>query len=345
MKSWKFIGEGLKPTGVNKNVLNILRTLIEDENSTVYLPQDYKRGSKSYGGDPRVHFNPSEAGKPMQIVSLTSHQERYNFSIVGLVDVKVEYPQNDGTVKLSPRKVFRTYNIIRDGQLEIESLVCKLSEDSFKALVESELLYYNGGIVPPNHRWDPDFIYRLDLTEIPLVSVNWAQPVHIGLYRYMLDDLLLSDELSVLRKIKKTMLSPVGSDDSENEVYNEAVSYGSSKSETKETYTADCLVYDLPEISVDGYEGKEELLSERYPTYKELSDRMSELSKRQKNVRFLVRSMIYAIEATKKQGSYDWSELALVPRSKEKYYQTTFIDIEGVKVKLRRMSYKKNVSI
>ena len=93
MKTQEWIGKGIKNLvkgSPNANVINILRSLIEDENCICYIPLSYASEKKTTS-DPKIHFNPIEAGKTITATAIQSNQERFNISITGEVDVFVEY--------------------------------------------------------------------------------------------------------------------------------------------------------------------------------------------------------------------------------------------------------------
>ena len=336
MKSNKFIGEGLKVEGPNLNVINVLRVLVEDKGSIVYIPHGYKKET-STSGDPKVHFNPVEAGKSIKVTDIQSNQERFNFSLTGLVDVMVEQEIASGEVCLVPKKIWRQYNIIRDGKLMMDYIVCKLSEEAFTNLRNAGILYYNGVAVPNNHIYVPDFLYKVVLKDIPLISLNWAQPVNIGLYDYMIEEQELMAKLKILRSlIKEYKADGQTLPEKNSDIYVEAYS-GSEKVEP--TGTAKCVVYslvDVPEFDLSGYE-------ERFPSLVYAEAEKKKLSDRLSDIRFISRCIILAIEESKKKGSYDWSELEKVPRSKNKMRQYATIDVDGKKIGLTRTVFEKSV--
>lgn len=338
----KFIGEGLKCSGPNRNVLNILRLLVEDEDCTVYVPYNYVRGSNNYvpSGDPRVHFYPAESGRPARVMSLKSNSERYNFSIVCLVDVLVEYYEDD-KVELRQKKVWRTYNVVRDGELSIDKVSAKLSESAFESLRDADLLYYNGVKVGHNHSYVKDFTYIIKFDDVPIVSLNWAQPERIGLCDLILKDTDLSEKLKVLRKIRNDFPKPQY-DDAESDIYSETVEY--VKNEDKETKQVDCLVYRIPEYKVKYTAEEIDNVKNSYGSYEEISKDIKSMESQLSRVRFMYRSVIYSIESTKLKGSFGWGEEEKLPRSKDKMVKRAEIsNSAGNKYIIERLSYKKSV--
>lgn len=346
MKDFVFIGEGLKAKDPDKkynpnfNVLNILRCLIEDENSTVYIPYDYKNGTKDRKVDPKVHYLPYEAGRPVKITGIQSNKERFNFSLTGIIDIAVEVEQEDGSVDIQMKKVFRQYNVIRDGKLVIDRLVAKLSEQSFIDLRDSGILFYNGLRVLPNHHYNRDFLYKIVLTDVPLISLNWARPINLGLYEYMIEEINLSNRLSSIRRLIKEYKDAgqtLPAYDSDFYVENHSVDY----EDNEEKISVPCVVYEFKNIKDDPkiYEVKDEVTRKFYPDLDSAEYARKELNARLINVRFLIRCIVMAIEMSAKQGSYEWSEKSLVKRSKDKYEQTCEVAVNDKVMTLRRLTY------
>lgn len=335
------IGKGLKPQGPNLCVLNVMRSLLEDKDSIVYIPQSYTLGSLKQKYDSKVHKNPTEAGKPIVVTAIQSHAERYNFSLTGTVDVMVEEELEDGTVNLVPKKIFRTYNIIRDGKLTIDYLICKLSAASFNDMKEAGILYYNGVKVPMTHNHNPEFLYKVVLNTIPLISLNWAQPHQIGLYKYLLEELDLSALQTRLNARVKYFKSlgetlPKSTSDFYQEV--EDTNYNN---DDIETYTVNCIVYRLK--GEKPHEMSEEVFNEVYRDLMSTSQALKEVKARLRDIRFIYRCIVYAIENSEKKGSYNWSESYKIPRSTNKVGQLTQVEYENKILNLERITYTKEV--
>lgn len=351
MGDFSFIGYGLKRKDENKaynpnfNVVNIMRSLIEDKNNVIYIPFDYKKGSSSKTFDPAMHFLPAEAGRPLWVSGIQSNQERFNFSFTGTVDVGVEVANEDGTTKIVMKKVFRNYNVIRDNDLVIKSLKAKLSPQSFEDLRDSEVLWYKESMVPKSHVYSSDFVYEIKLDGIPLVSHNWAQPNQIGLYEYMEEENLLASRIKALKElIKQYKLEGqyLPSEPGDSEFYNETYSHVDSNKPTEEIEVP-CVVYEFN--SIKKIEFDMDILRKEYPTIVKASREQKDLNKRLINIRFIMRCVVFAIEESYKKGSYDWTEPELVKRSKEKYEQFAKVLYYGVEMTLRRLSYKKKISV
>jgi hypothetical protein len=136
----KWIGRGFIANGTNCNVLNLLRILVEDSESKVYIPSDYKVGSR-VRIDKNVYYNPKDINNPVEVVGIRTNQSRFNFSLLCLKPVMVDI---DG--ELVSKKVWRNYNVIRDGKLVINKIYAKLIPvEVFDALSEAALLKDNKG--------------------------------------------------------------------------------------------------------------------------------------------------------------------------------------------------------
>lgn len=336
VKEW--IGKGIKglvPGSPNLNTINILRSLIEDENCICYIPLSYAAEKKTTS-DSKIHFMPVEAGKTITATSIQSNQERFNFSVTGEVDVYVEYENDDNTIRLEPKKIFRTYTIIRDGELTIDYIIVKLSEDTFNDLRNAGILYYNGVKVPENHRYVPEFLYKVVLKDIPLISLAWAQPDNIGLYEYLDNENKLANTLkevnALIKKYKEEgQVSYVFPEDSI--YYNEGY-YGEEKVGDKKL--VECVVYEVKNENVVIQEYIDKCIN-----LTEATKIKKEINKLLKNIRFINRCVIWAIELSEKKGSYNWSELAKIPRTKEKYAQYCEVKGWGRTYELKRTIYNK----
>lgn len=342
METKKWIGDGLNSdlaSSTRNNVLNVVRALVDDFWSVVYIPDTYMNGSKyRSSADPAVHFLPSECGKAVRVIGVQSNQERYNFSLVCMVDVAVEFQNEDGTVDIKNKKVFRQYNIIRDGKLTVDYLAAKLSDTSFDALKKIGILYYNGIKVAENHNWNSEYVYKVVLKDLPLISYNWAQPIRIGLIDLMDKENMLSSKLKVMRAVKKTY--PVPNINLESEIYSEKCGE-SSVAEDYESKEVDCVVYSIKNLPE--YSFTEDEIKAEYPSWFDVDSAMSVLNKDLRTTRFLIRAITFAIESTK-QENYNWSEIAKVPRSKNKMFQQCDItDSDGKVYTLVRTMYKKTV--
>ena len=89
--------------------------------------------------------------------------------------------ENEGTenevIKLVDKKVWRNYNIFRDGELVIDHIVAKLSENAFNELkAAGGILYLGDKELTNGFPYDATMIYTIKFNGLPLVSCNWARP-------------------------------------------------------------------------------------------------------------------------------------------------------------------------
>lgn len=335
----EYIGMGIKPTGPNLNVINVLRSIVEDKESIAYVPYDYKKESSRYSRDSRVHFLPLESGCPMKIVDITSNKERFNFNILGMLDVMVEFQDFNGDIELKQKKIWRQYSVIRDGHLNIDYILAKLSEETFRDLREARILWYNGVQVPLNHKHNKDFIYKVSLKDIPLISLNWAQPVNIGLYNMILDEEMYGRYIKEIKKILKDRsdYNKYNAEEIDSEFYQEDNIY--LKEDKKDNKVeVKCVTYSIDKEKNISFDCKFEDMDT--PA---LENALKDFKSFKKNSGFGSRCVIWAIEMSKKKGSYNWSDVYQKKSGSSKSYQDTYINVNGEKVKLTRCEYTKMV--
>lgn len=336
-----FIGKGLKDLvegSPNLNVLNILRSLIEDGNCECYIPFEYSTEKKT-SKDPRIHFMPIESGTKIKVTTIQSHKERFNFSITGEVDVYVEYltGDEDDTVEVLPKKIFRTYTIIRDGKLTIDYIIAKLSEETFNELRNANVLYYNGVEVSKNHKYIPEFLYKVKLTDIPLVSYAWAQPQQIGLYANLNEENELSNTLTEVNKIIKQLQldGQVASSEFENSIYYNEPYLGETRNGDK--IECQCITYEVK---------NENNINQEYIDIasKDINSAMrvkKTITKLLKELRFVDRCVVMAIENSSTKGGFKWSEPKVTGRTIMTESKTTEVPGLGRMYELTRKSYMK----
>jgi len=301
----KFYGEGLKESGRNLNVVNVLRTLVEDENCEVYIPYDYNKESK-YCTDPDVEFIPNAN---CEVIDMVSNQERFNYSITYVIPV---------IVKGENKKVFRNYTVIRDGKLNVESIWASVNGyyDTLK----------NAGCIKAEENGKVE----IDLTSIPLISVCWAQPTNFKFTELIKREAEISEELKCIRKIIKDNNF---SQNIESDFYYESKTTADTD---RDKICVHCVVYDIPEFKFKANENN-------YPHDNSIFAIKKSLDRELKEIRFKIRTIVWAVENSAKRGSYEWTELADLPRSKDKKFQTAKTLCEGKEVTLRRVEYNKAV--
>ena len=331
-----FIGSGVSEEGPNKNVINILRLLTEDPDSTLYIPYNYVASKLDRSSDPRVHFPPKESGRPMKVVTLTSNQERFNFSVTCLADVKVEYPTPEGLTKLLDKKVWRTYSIIKDGKLYVDKMAVELSEDAYSHLIDLGVLMLGDTKISTDYEYDPTAVYTLDLSDIPLISSNWARPNVLGFHKMLLDCQRTSDMLKQAKKmLKESKPADIQESSADGEIYQESIQYhGSAKGEKVE-----CVTYTI--LENPGYTESKYNESD----YKAIQKDVNTLSSKLEDMRFKCACIKWAIESAKshRKSSYEWSDVYQKKAGTSKFYQDAVVDIDGVPYRLQRCNYQKVV--
>ena len=313
------IGKGLTTikNSPNLNVLNILRALIEDDNCEVYIPLGYAKERYAEYQE-NIIFNPIEAGVTMKVHSLSSHQERMNFSIGGTIQVYVEHVDECGNIEYLSDTVYRTYNVIRDGELNMSYVIARVSEDGFKLLAKSGVLYMNEIQMTENHKYLPNFLYKVNLTNIPLVSYAWAQPQQCAFIESLKRESILANTLKKVNQIIK-----------ENDYSKNNSSFYSTKNSYALEVEAQCVVYGLTK-SIDDVD--EELIAQcvdAESTYHIKNMINSEL----KSVRLKNRVITFAME---KHSHIAWGDVVTKPRS-NKQYQYALVE----NVEIERIEYTK----
>lgn len=333
----KFIGEGLKESGPNRNVLNVLRLLIEDEGSTLFIPANYERGTRKRV-DESVHHGFRYAPVAMPVTDFVPNMDRFNFSVRGLKEVLVE---NKETGDLDNKKVFRTYNVIRDGQLHIEKIEATLSEQAYVELVCAGILYNQVGKLVDGESmvYKADYVYTIDLSQLPLVSTHWAQPKNIGFVEFMEDEAYLTEFVKSLNKIEREWRSKLISEgthrEEESDVYIESTQYATE--ESTESMEVNCVLYRIQSKALKDRikEAKDiEHIAGMYESYNELKSDLKYYKKKLSYARFIIRAVAFAIENTKKQGSYEWSPAVPLPRSKNKMVERAVLEDDRVLEKI-----------
>lgn len=326
-----FIGTGISDQGPNKNVINILRVLVEDKDSTLYVPIKYLADKPGRGKDPRVHFPPKESGRPMQVVNLLGNQERFNFSLQCLVDVKVEY-EEDGAVSLRDRKVWRTYGVIRDGELVMPEVVAKLSASAYDDLKSAGILYIDDMQVSDNLVYDSNIVYTIKLTDIPLISSNWARPNALNFHYMLREAQRASEQLKQMKKILKESNESQPSAETSDDIYTEANrDYNSEKSGK----SVECVTYSI--IENPGY---------KTPKYEGIvADDFKKTSNLIDSYRFKCACIKWAIESamSHRRSPYTWSDEFQKKANSARYYSETVVDIDGTNYRLQRCRFVKEV--
>lgn len=338
----KLIGKGFKACGPNRNVINLLIFLSENNlyGSELYIKvNEYERDNSAV--DSKIHNGVDNQLSRIKITSITSSKERFNFSLNCLRDV---YVLNEDTNEYEPKKVYSNYNVIRDGQLVLNKLYGQFSKNVFKLLRRADVLVDQNGNTGNDIKYGKEYIYTINLSNMPLVSLNWAQPDNIGLYDLMYQEVIHMLSRSYAKKLLNIyesngqVLFEEPNDDIYTRVYNYTKS--NSKSDKEKSIEKSNIIYRIPEFN------KLELnkidisviTSQCYDIYS-TSNYIKSINKDLNRIRLKTRCIIFAIENSKKKGSYEWSELKKLPRSKDKMYQETVIDYKGNEYTMQRLVY------
>lgn len=312
----RFIGKGLKPVGPNHSVLNVLRLLIEDKGSVIYIPKGaYKRGGE-LTTDPAVLQGSGE--RTLTVIDMVSQDERHNFSLRTIKNVKVRPrdAQNKIIENAPPKdmKVWRTYNIIRDGNLVLPELEASLSQASFDQLLEA-------GVIKAGTKYEAAKTYTLDLRNLKMISPAWAKPSTLGLVGLMRDEKDLEVRQKALNARKKELVAGgyTPEADEESEFYREQP----VKDEERETdtYQAKTVEYRLM-----GYKPKEFDASKM--SWEEAEALVQETRRDLSIVRFKIRATVFAMERCN-QKSVKWGN----PKTTAKGTIEQLADFDGAKLK------------
>lgn len=271
----KFIGEGIKPSGPSHCVLNALRILIEDPENIIYIPKGAYKRTTELTVDPRIVE--SSLGRVLQVKRLTSNDERFNFSLLCLVDVKVKSENANGW-SLVPAQVWRNYTVIKDGNLHLEELEASLSEKSFDKLQEA-------GVIAKNETYLSGKAFTINFRSLRMISNVWANPRTLGLVPLMQEEADLASEQTALNTRLKELQHE--RPEFEGNIYNPTAK---KEEGPYEVYMAPCCEYRLM-----GYKPKTADCSGM--TVSRAYSRVREVRARLAVVRYLIRSIIFAMEA------------------------------------------------
>ena len=309
-----FIGGKLKPVGPNHSLLHVIRALIEDPQSVVYIPTGgYKRGGIAMR-DPRVIENPHT--RVLRVLGYSSNAARFNFGLRTLKDVKV-LPLEGGRPK--DMYVWRTYNVVLDGNRHMAQLEATLSEATFDLLQEAK-------VVKTNMRYDPARSYTLYLQDLATISGNYARPQTLGLARLLEEEA----DLEVLQTALNARLDQFSYKEpleSTGDIYRESLQ--PVEDVQFEYYNAPCV-----EIRLMGYKPQPILDISRLTSDETLRE-VRRVRHRLIVVRYIIRSITFAMETV---GSHAIPWGTKKETSRGKYPKTeqlaTFDD-----AKLKRVSW------
>lgn len=275
-----FIGSGLKSTGPNHCVLNAMRELLEDDGNVIFMKAGaYKRGGE-LTRDPRVIESPH--GKSLRAVNYQSNTKRWNFSLVCEKDVQVA--PEDGKGPPVAKKVYRTYNVIRDGNLVVSELEARLSQTSFTKLQEA-------GVIGADEKYVATKTYALNFKGMKIVSTNWANPTTLQYAALLREEVELATEQTALNaRIKE--LGGETSRAERDDVYVE-------KAMKVEDAVQEYYMAPHAEIRLLGYKSKTDYAAASAKlNLDDAASRVQTVRKRLKTVRFISRVIEFACHLT-----------------------------------------------
>lgn len=293
----KHIGEGLKPTGPSNCVLNVMRAVIEDAGNVVYLKAGAYARSGELTRDPRVVESPH--GRSLQALGYVSSQKRFNFSFRCKKDVKV-LPE-DGHGPPIDSKVWRTYNVVLDGNLHIPEFEAVLTAESFTKLQAA-------GAIKAEAKHTPGKAVTIDLRGIKMISPNWANPATLGLVPLLQEEAELEAEQKALNARRKTLKVSISSDDDDDgeEMYREkAVKV---EGLVPEYYDANCVEIRLMKYKAAAYDAAAGKLD-----YAQADARVKVVRQRLATVRYTIRAITFAMEVTKSEA-IKWGPVTVTKR-------------------------------
>ncbi len=280
----RFIGAGLKPTGPNHCILNVLRALTEDPAVVLSIPAGaYKRGGQ-LTKDPRVVASP--LGSTVRVVNYTSLKDRLNFSVVTQKDVKVRPVDDEGNILLDAAPVssvvHRTYNLVRDGELVMPVLYASMSEATFSELQVA-------GVIPASMVYQPDRSYELNFGDMKMVSSAWARPAGLRLADLLCEEADLMAEQTALNARAKA-LGKVPASGFDGGVYRE-------RSQVVEDVEVE--YYSVPIVEVRLMKYKAAYVDDTAQlSLDETNTRLKAVQDRLRTVRWLARSIVFACHLT-----------------------------------------------
>jgi len=303
------IGAGLKPAGPEHCVLNVMIEVMEDDN-VIYIPKGMYTRTTELRSDPYVVDPPH--GRTLRLTSYTANmtQCRHNFSLKGLKDVEVRLPNQP----VRQAKVWRTYVIIKDGNLHVPELKIAPTEASFQKFQEAGVISKDQG------EYQPGNTYTLNLRGLRMVSKRFANPATLGLVDLLREEKELEAEQSALNKRKKALPAPAKPAFDGDGVYNE-------QSEKVEGVPVEMYTAPTVKIGLMGYKTQKYDVSGM--TYDEAHSRVKEVRRRLLKIRWIYRIIIFAMEAAK-STSIPWGDSKTTKHGKVERLAT----YQGAKLKL-----------
>jgi len=337
-KDKKFIGKGLGYAATSKTVFNVIRALVELPNNIVYLKEYTTSGIQKIN----EHIAASPFGRTLDLLSFAMSEDRHNAYVLGTKLAKaVATPQHPYVEDIY---VYRAYHIIRDGVLNIPILHCVLGSETYS-------LFHRTGIIDPALPYIPSHVYTVPLHNLPLISRSWANPRVLGLVDLLKEEEDLVSERTAFKKwgdvLKlrgQNILPPRQAGD--NEWYTENPQYFKERNLVTKgevsTYTASFVTVSLSNYTPTKYVDWDAIDLGEAPeptfSYKEVLSNLQRIKKRLARVRFISRSILFAMEY-KSSPIIAWDSGEISNRGLNKKMQTGWLD----DVQLKRITWEKEV--
>lgn len=234
-------------------------------------------------------------------------------------------------MELKDMKIWRTYSIVRDGQLVVDKVVAKLSEQSYNELRDAGGILFLGDVaVTESFLYDPTVVYTINLEGLPIVSYNWARPNALGFHEMLREGARLSTKMTQMKKYLAENATPSSAEDSN--IYTEFITDYSSSSSGKEV---ECVTYTV--VENPGYKAPK-YTSFTTEEYKADNTTLKDISFKCACIKWAIESAI-----SHRRSPYQWSDVYQKKTGSSKYYQEAVIEIDGVSHLLQRCIFKKKV--
>ena len=318
-----FPGKGFALVGPRKNLVSLFGLLFNDPKLVFCIPFGGYEHAWPISRDPDVEEN--EHGRILTASSLVANKNYFNFGFRAKKTVKVE-----GVL----RYVVHTYLFIAFGKMLVNTLLAKMSEDTFEVLQQSH-------IIDENENYKAGRFYLLDISDLPLDNPSWAGPMANHLVKVLFEIENVDKRYKALlvekdrRKIKTTsgsFFSRIGKEALEFYI------------EVKQQLTTEvspqvvtCTRYDLLEPVA------EEINAEVFSKHRD-GEIIRELNKHRyqlENVRSFARLITFALDS-RGSGVIPWEQGEKTARGKKSLRLLEFPEHSGNK--LLRIKWEKTVS-
>jgi len=199
---------------------------------------------------------------------------------------------------LRNRRVWRTYNVIRDGNLVLPKLIAILTKESFMKLQDAN-------VIDKKEVFEETKYYTLDLTQLKVISSAWAHADTLGLVDLLKEEQELMLKQTALNALIKTLPKPDAdkapfvdnSSRQEDPIYYEKPV---DVPEFFDTYQATCVNIRLVKKVKQDFDFTK-------LTYEEAILQLNMVKTRLVVIRFISRAIIFAME-TMKNKTFNWDE-------------------------------------